>query len=127
MATGPFKVTIVEDDVSMRRSLERLLSVHGFLVQSFSSAEAFLAASHEGQVDCLVLDIHLPGMSGIELRSQLDGSGQVVPVVFITAIDDDELEQEIRRWGCVDYLRKPFAPETLISAVNHAVSERPAG
>ena len=89
MADRPFKVAIVDDDSSMRRSLERLLSVHGFLVQSFSSAEAFLAASHEGQVDCLVLDIHLPGMSGIELRSQLDGSGQLVPVVFITAIDDD--------------------------------------
>ena len=119
-------IAVVEDDPSMRRSIERLLSVVGFTVEVFSSAEAFLDRADFDQLGCLVLDIHLPGMSGIALRSRMIETGSSLPTVFITALEDDDIEAAATRLGCVALLRKPFAPDLLISSVNRALSERPA-
>lgn len=118
---------MVEDDPSMRRSIERLLAIHGFIVESFSSAETFLERGHIDRVGCLVLDIHLSGTSGLELRACLIEAGSSIPIIFITALEDDDIEAAAARLGCVAYLRKPFPPDLLVSAVNRALTDRPSG
>ena len=125
MATRPPIVAIVEDDPSVRKSLKRLLNAYGLTTEGYASAEAFLDAGGERRADCLVLDIHLEGMSGIDLRHQLTAAGSTLPVIFITAVDEDGLEQEAVRAGCIAYLRKPVSTELLTSALNQALGEVP--
>jgi FixJ family two-component response regulator len=108
-------VAVVDDDSSMRTGLERLLQAHGFGTEVFASAEAYLGAA--STADCLLLDIHLGGMGGFALRRQLASSGCNVPVIFMTAFDDDETRREAASVGCVAYLRKPFAGKLLIDAL----------
>ena len=127
MATQPLIVAVVEDDASVRRSLERLLTASGFTTESHASAEAFLEAKADQRPGCLVLDIQLPGMSGIDLRRRLTASGSQVAVIFITALEDDGLEREALKAGCLAYLRKPFSGKLLIEAVEKALAELPAG
>jgi FixJ family two-component response regulator len=121
MATRPHSVAIVEDDPSVRKSLKRLLNAYGFTTEGYASAEAFLDAGAERRTACLVLDIHLEGMSGIELRQQLTASGSTLPVIFMTAVDEKIIEQDALQAGCVAYLRKPFPAELLVGAVNKAL------
>jgi FixJ family two-component response regulator len=123
MSTRPQIVAIVEDDASFRKSLKRLLTAYGFTTEGYASAEAFLDAGAEGRTGCLVLDIHLPGLSGIELRQQLSASHSALPVIFITAVDEDELETEARKAGCIAYLRKPIPAELLNSMVRKALAD----
>jgi FixJ family two-component response regulator len=127
MATRPQIVAIVEDDPSVRKSLKRLLNAYGFTTEGYASAEAFLDAGAAGRTDCLVLDINLSGMSGIELRQQLTASGSALPVIFITAVDCDELEKEAIRAGCLAYLRKPISAELLTEVITKAFADCPAG
>jgi len=111
-------VAIVEDDAAMRKSIERLLQASGYATAAFASAEEFLqgGASVEGAIG-LVLDIHLGGISGFELRRRLNGSQSRVPVVFITAHDDEATRAEAAALGCVDYLQKPFDAARLTQAL----------
>jgi FixJ family two-component response regulator len=106
----------------MRKSIQRLLSARGFATEGFHSAEAFLDRLATSHAACLVLDIHLEGMSGIELRRRLTASGSRLPVIFITAIDEEEQEAEAIDAGCVAYLRKPFPADCLLSAINQALA-----
>jgi FixJ family two-component response regulator len=110
-------VAIVEDDAPMRRSIERLLRASGLATAAFASAEEFLHSGLAGQALGLVLDIHLPGMSGIELRRRLLADGAKVPVVFITAFDDEATRDEALAAGCVACLHKPFEAHQLIEAL----------
>jgi len=114
-------VAVIDNDPILLRSLTRLLDASGFATMGFSSAEAFLAGSIANRATCLVLDINLDGMSGIDLRRRLARSGNALPVIFITAISDEATEQEARSSGCVAYLRKPFGGKELIGAVKEAV------
>ncbi|MCV9943862.1 MULTISPECIES: response regulator transcription factor [Rhizobium] len=104
----------------MRTSVERLLNAYGLMTESYPSAEAFLSDAKTAGFGCIVLDIHLAGISGIELRRRLKGAQPKLPVIFITAVDDDALELEARRIGCVAYLHKPFPAASLIDAINEA-------
>ncbi|CAN7345905.1 response regulator [Phyllobacterium sp. LjRoot231] len=117
----PWTIAVVEDDPSMLRSVQRLLNVHGFTTEGFSSAEAYLDRAVL-KIDCLVLDVDLGGMSGIELQRQLRDSGSKLPVIFMTALEDDALETEAARAGCIAYLRKPFAAASLIDAIDKALA-----
>ena len=117
-------VAVVEDNPSMLRSIQRLLNAEGFSVETFVSAEAFLNGGGSSRAACIVLDIHLPGMSGLELRSRLIASGSSLPVIFITAINDDAPRSAAKLLGCVAYLSKPFAPEALVAAVADALAAR---
>ena len=110
-------VAIVEDDETGRRSLERLLQASGYATTSFASAEDFLESGIGDRVIGLVLDIHLGGMSGIELRRRLTTVRSLLPVVFITAYDDEATRREAIAAGCVDYLRKPFDANRLTEAL----------
>lgn len=110
-------VAVIDDDSSMLGAAESLLDANGFATALFASAEAFLASGLETQVDYLVLDIHLQGISGIELRRRLLVSRPSLPVIFMTAVDDDAIRQEALRAGCVACLRKPFPAHQLFDAI----------
>jgi FixJ family two-component response regulator len=114
-------VCVIDDDVSLLRALRRLLGAGGFQVKTFSSAEDFLECSSSRTAGCLVLDVHLGGLSGFELHERLVAAGRRIPVVFITAHDDAATRDRARRAGAVDYLRKPFDDESLIAGINRAL------
>jgi FixJ family two-component response regulator len=114
-------IGIVEDDASLLRQLGRLLRAAGFAVRPFGSAEEFLLAAQGPLPDCLVLDIHLGGLSGFDLHERLRARGTPVPTIFITGQDDPAMREQARRAGAAGYLRKPFDDQALISAIEHAV------
>jgi FixJ family two-component response regulator len=111
-------IAVVEDDPSMLRGLSRLLSAHGFRVQTFASAESFLDDIAKCAAKCVLVDIHLGGISGIDLKRQLAASGSNLPVIFMTAIDTETTRQAVLDVGCVAYLRKPFLAKLLVDAIN---------
>ena len=113
-------ITVIDDDPAMLKAVERLLGAKGFDVETFASAETFLAAVST-KADCLVVDIHLGGMSGIELRRRLIASGSELPIIFITALDDETTRKEAMEAGCVAFLRKPFLAESLVGAIDKAI------
>jgi FixJ family two-component response regulator len=118
-------VVVVEDDAGMRKALERLLRAGGFQAVLFSSAEAFLGTDATASAACLVLDIHLPGLSGFELRRRLTELGHQQPVIFITAVDDESARDEARQLKCLAYFRKPFEGAALLEAIRRALEARP--
>ena len=113
-------VGVVDDDPSMLRATENLLDARGFATKLFASAEEFLDRGVATQIDCLLLDIHLGGMSGIELRRQLKVSGSGLPVIFMTALDDEAMRSQALKEGCVALLRKPFQARQLIDTIGKA-------
>ena len=114
-------VCVVDDDDSLLRALRRLLDATGFRVETFSSAEQFLGSEHRGRADCLVLDVHLGGLSGLDLQERLATSGVNTPIVIITAHDDVSTRERARRAGAIEYLRKPFDDDSLIEAIHRAI------
>jgi FixJ family two-component response regulator len=124
MPTASGVVAIVEDDASVRRSIVRLLHAMGYGTAAFASAEAFLAGASLDGILAIVLDIHLGGMSGIELRRRLAVAGASMPVIYITAFDDAATRMEAMATGCVDYLQKPFDAHRLAQALERARTER---
>jgi FixJ family two-component response regulator len=119
-------VSVVDDDISVRRSLERLIRSARLDVSVFVSAEEFLASDQSRKVDCLILDVCLPGMSGIELHRHLLGSRCSVPVIFITAHrSDDCMRSEAASDWTVAYFTKPFGGDELLEAVHTALKRKP--
>jgi FixJ family two-component response regulator len=112
-------VAVVDDDPSMLRAAEELLGTRGFMTALFASAEEFLASGAADEADCLLLDIHLNGLSGIELRQRLKASHPALPVIFMTALED--MREKALGAGCVDYLSKPFLASQLFEAIEKAV------
>ena len=120
MATRPL-VSVVDDDKSVRESLPDLLHELGFEVQTFASAEEFLASEVLGQTRCLLLDITMPGMSGPELQQELMRQRRSIPLVFITANADDTIRPQLLQAGAVECLFKPFTDSALLNAVTTAL------
>jgi FixJ family two-component response regulator len=116
-------ICVVDDDESIQRALRRLLGATGFRVETFSSAKAFLESEHRGRADCLVLDVHLAGMSGLDLQERLAQTGNSTPVVIITAHDDQSTRERARRAGAIEYLPKPFDDDSLIAAIHRAIGD----
>ena len=114
-------VAIVEDDPSMLKGVARLLKAHGFGTEDYTSAEAFLGHAADTRANCLVLDINLGGISGIELQRRLAATGYKLPIIFMTAVESEVDHREAREAGCVAYLRKPFPARQLIDAIGKAV------
>ena len=116
-------ISIVDDDHSVRESLARLIRSVGFGVQVFGSAEEFLSAGEASQSDCVILDIRMPGMSGLELQRELSGTDRDLPVIFITAHgSDEEVRARALAAGAVDYLLKPLREEEVLKAIEEALS-----
>jgi FixJ family two-component response regulator len=114
-------VAVVDDEPSVLTGLKRMLTASGFAAEVFDSAEEFLARGAADELVCLVVDINLGGMSGIELRRRLTAQGSRVPVIFITARDDDATRREALGAGCAAYLGKPISGRVLVDAIARAV------
>ena len=114
-------VSVVDDDESVRESLPDLLREFGFAAEAFSSAEAFLASDVVGETSCLLLDIAMPGISGPELQQELIRRHQDIPIVFITAGDDESVRRHLVAEGAVECLFKPLSETTLLDALNAAL------
>jgi len=113
-------IAIVDDDPGMQVSLRDLLAARGFVTNVFSSAEDWLERGTSGHADCMVLDIHLGGMSGLELHGRLRASGSTLPVILMTARYDEATRLQALRAGCVSLLCKPFSGALLIEAIEAA-------
>ena len=114
-------VSIVDDDVSVRRSTRRLLRSSGFRAEAFASAEEFLDSESAGATACLILDLRMPGMNGLELQRRLAQNGNPLPVIFLSAHASEEDERSALRAGAVRFLRKPISKEALLSAIRDAL------
>ncbi|MDM0110485.1 response regulator, partial [Variovorax sp. J22R24] len=112
---------VVDDDDSMRQAIERLLMAAGLKTATYASAEALLASGPMVGADCIVSDFHLPGMSGLDLLSELRRRGNWPPVIVITAHDAPQLRDEAMRRGASGYLAKPFHSKDLLAAIEVAV------
>ena len=110
-------VAIVDDDASVRRALTRLLQSAGIRVLTYASATEFLDTGISSAPGCLILDIHLGGMSGLELLSQLRRSGYSIPILIITAHDDAQAREAARQGGCKAYLCKPLDAQVFLQEV----------
>ncbi len=116
-------VYLVDDDASMLRSLSRLLSVAGHAVQTSASAMEFLAAHGPGNRGCVVADLRMPGLSGLELQSALARSGNPLPVIFLTGHGDIPTSVHAMKGGAEDFLTKPVRKEALLAAVSRALAK----
>ena len=114
-------ISIVDDDDSLRNSLDNLIRSVGFHAQGFSSAEAFLSSNQAHDTACLILDMRLPGMNGLELQRQLVAANWRIPIIFITSHADGDAQARALEAGAVDYLYKPFREEQLLNAIDAAM------
>ena len=115
-------VAIVDDDPSVLTGLKRVLGAHGFITETFNSGEAFLERYKAAEPACVVLDINLGGISGIETRLRLTASGANIPVIYMSALDSATTRAEAEVSGCSAFLRKPFSGNVLIDAIQMATS-----
>jgi len=117
---GPV-VSIVDDDVSVRRSTQRLLRCSGLRAEAFASAEEFLQSEILEQTACLVLDLSMPVMNGLELQTCLIDTGRLIPTVFLSARASEEEERRALQAGAASFLRKPVSKEVLLHAIRAAI------
>lgn len=114
-------VVVIDDDESYRLAVQRLLKSAAISAKSFESAEAFLDSGQQRETGCLIADIRMPGMSGLELQSKLNSDHCPIPTIFITAHGDEKMRLQAMRGGAVTFLTKPFDGETLLEAVRLAL------
>jgi len=114
-------VAVVDDDESFGKAVARMLRAAGFETILYPSAESFLVPTPLPAPDCLVLDIQLSGMSGLDLRRRLTADGGTTPVIFVTALDEPAIREEAEQVGCANYFRKPVPGRLLVEAITHAV------
>jgi FixJ family two-component response regulator len=110
-------VAVIDDESGMRKALHGLLSKFGYTVYTYDSAEAFLEVAPTSSANCLIIDIQLGDISGIELGRELAAAGLKFPIVFMSSFDDDAIQEQAMRLGCAAYLRKPFSADVLIEAL----------
>jgi FixJ family two-component response regulator len=115
------QISVVDDDESVRESLQGLLNSVGFGVSAFDSAESFLESESMPRTECLILDLRMPGMSGIDLQRELAGRDLRIPIIFVTAHYDETVRSQVMAEGALACLRKPFAEQDLLDAVETAL------
>ena len=114
-------LSVVDDDEMLRESLPDLLREFGFAARAFSSGQEFLSSGYVDETSCLILDVAMPGMSGLDLQGELKRRGQAIPIIFITGQKDEEIRKQAFRQGAVKFLYKPFSDSALLDAVNAAL------
>src|ERR1700694_2932022 len=117
---SPPLISVVDDNDSVRESLRGLIRSVGFAVEDFPSAEKFLNSDHLNDTRCLILDVRMPGMGGLELQRRLLKSNRNIPIIFVTAQGDHAARSQALQDGAVDYLFKPFSEQALLNAINAA-------
>jgi len=120
-AAAPKVIAVVDDDESIRRTMALLIESFGFRAVVFESAEDFLKGGYLSRVSCLLADLQMPGMDGLQLQSQLAASGINIPIIFITAYDSQESRRRAMQAGAVAFLGKPFSDKQLLEAVRSAL------
>jgi FixJ family two-component response regulator len=110
-------ISIVDDDESVREALRSLIESVGYRAEVFSSGEDFLNSGSFSDTDCLIVDVRMPGMNGLELQERLNAVHSLIPVIFISAHDDGEARSRALRAGAVDFLQKPFSEDALLGAI----------
>ena len=118
-------IAVVDDEAPVRTALRRLLRIAGYTVDVFDCGDAFLASVREHPPDCVLLDIHMQGLTGFDVRARLNEAGLDVPAVFITASDDPDLDAAASRVGATQLLRKPFSNDALLAAIAIALGTKP--
>lgn len=116
-------VFVVDDDASVLRSLERLIRSVGLNVETFTSPKEFLAADRPNWPSCLVLDVRMPGMSGLDLQEELIAAGYSMPVIFLTGHGDIPMSVRAMKAGAMDFLQKPFNDQDLLDAIHRAIDK----
>jgi FixJ family two-component response regulator len=124
MTTKQFIVMIVDDDESVRKAARRLIKSYGFAVETFASAQDFLTSGRLNETACLVLDVQMPGLNGLELQDRLIAGGHQVPIIFITAFSDENARAQALQAGALSYLIKPFEEADLLNAINLALQRQ---
>ena len=116
-------ISVVDDDESIRRTTALLIESFGFRAAAFESAETFLGSDQLRDTSCLIVDVQMPGMDGLQLQSQLAATGCRVPIIFITAYDDEESRRRAMQAGAVAFLGKPFSDQELLRTIHSALHE----
>jgi RNA polymerase sigma factor (sigma-70 family) len=116
-------VFVVDDDKAVRKSLERLIKSVGLTVQAFSSAREFLESDPSAGPSCLVLDVRMPELSGIDLQKELGKMGYTIPIIFITGYGDIPMSVRTMKRGAIDFLTKPFNDQDLLDAIHRAIEK----
>jgi FixJ family two-component response regulator len=114
-------ISVIDDDESVRRTTTRLIESFGFRAAAFESAENFLGSGRLNDTSCLIVDVQMPGMNGLQLQSQLATANFRVPIIFITAYDDKESRRRAMQAGAVAFLGKPFNDEQLLQTIRSAL------
>jgi FixJ family two-component response regulator len=117
-------VSVVDDDESIRESLPDLLTEFGFTSRTFSSGREFLSSDYVDVSKCLILDMMMPGMTGLEVQEELRRSGRKIPIIFITGKKDEAIRARALEMGAVKFLYKPFSEMALLDALNTALPKR---
>ena len=117
---GP-TISVVDDDGSMRRALKRLVASLGFKAYTFASAEQFLDSPRVNDTSCLITDLHMPGLDGIELQQSLLAQGRHIPIIFVTAFPEERMRARAMDAGALGFLGKPFESSTLVELIDQAV------
>jgi FixJ family two-component response regulator len=119
-------ISIVDDDESVREAMAGLMKSHGYHVETFDSAASFLRSDHRSRTDCLIADVQMPGMTGLELHSRLVAAGDPIPTILITAHPDDRARARAMKAGVLCYLAKPFSEHDLLGCIRTAIEQRGA-
>jgi len=114
-------LSVVDDDEMLRESLPELLREFGFAARAFSSGQEFLSSNYVDETRCLILDVAMPEMSGLDLQQELKRRGQAIPIIFISGQKDEHVRKQAFRQGAVKFLYKPFSDSDLLEAVNAAL------
>ena len=123
MAQHETTTFVVDDDAAVRASLKLLLRSIGLRAETYSSASEFLEAYDAARPGCLILDVRMPGMSGLELQEKLDELHSILPIIFLTAHGDVQMAVKAVKTGAVDFLEKPFRDQDLIDKIQHAIDD----
>ena len=116
-------IAIVDDDRSVQNALKDLMESAGLEARCFGSAEEFLDPDQRYQMACIVTDIRMPGMSGLELQAKLNADGSRIPIIFITAHGDAKMKMQAMKAGAIEFLSKPFDDEVLLEKVLHTLKD----
>lgn len=114
-------ISIVDDDESVRRTTTLLIESFGFRAAAFESAETFLRSGHLHDTSCLIVDVQMPGMNGLQLQSHLAASGRGIPIIFITAYESNDSRRRAMQAGAAGFLGKPFSDEQLLQTIDSAL------
>jgi len=120
-------IAIIDDDASVRATTDSLVRSHGYIVYTFASSEDFLRSSHLTDTSCVIADVQMPGMSGVELQTHLLTQGNRVPFIFFTAFPDERVRARALNAGAICYLTKPFEEQSFIQCLNAALERHGSG